>query len=172
MSRSAHASYRTTGRPSSDQSDVWREVHRKLGKMGSCSPSDALEQAYEDNQGKLQALIREVHVPEGCNGVVFAFGGSIAGADLFDKPETLSKLFPKLVKAYALDALEEPDTSESVDRETVTTWLRSAGEAPAETFKSPGLGTDVRIEGRGTVGASLVVEQQPVHTELFNEATI
>ena len=40
----------------------------------------------------------------------------------------------------------------------------------AEPFKSPGLGEDVRLEGPDLVGAGLVVEQTPVHVELFAEA--
>jgi hypothetical protein len=32
---------------------------------------------------------------------------------------------------------------------------------------SPGLGDDVRLQGDGVVGAGLVVDDRPVHVELF-----
>jgi hypothetical protein len=170
MSKSATAGYRAAGRPSSDQGEVWTEVSRKLGAMGSHSPTAALDQAYEDTRVRLDDLLGQVRVPDGCCGAVFAFGGQIAGVDLFDKPETLGKLWPKLLRAYAIDALETtPATEARVTAEGVRSWLNTANTAKVEPFPSPGLGQDVRLEAPTLIGASLVVEEQPVHVELFAE---
>lgn len=207
MSRSAYDSYRKEGRPRSDQGEVWDEVHRKLGAMGSKSPSSNLNQAYEDRWAKLNEAVRRLRLPEDCCGAAYVFGGRVVGVDLFDKPSTLAKLLPKLVRAYAIDAMEEPESSTGgmpeaspttwrtrlsklfagsggagtaggedksgqpapVGRDTVVEWLRSAAEMESERFDSPGLGHDVRIQGKHLVGASLLVEDRPVHTELFSE---
>jgi len=169
MSKQAHGSYRISGKPSSDQSAVWREVDRKLGAMGSASPSRELEAVYQDHRARLDKVIAEAKLPEDCCGVVFAFGGRVAGLDLFDKPATLTRLMPKLVQAYAVDALEQPGDQAPVSRADVENWLHAASGARFERFDSPGLGDDVRIEGRSAVGAGLVVEEQPVHVELFPE---
>jgi hypothetical protein len=169
MHGQATAGYRSEGQPTSQQGAVWAEVEGKLGRMGSHSPSHALHQVYEDYQGRLDDLLRRLSPPEGACGVVFAFGGRIAGVDLFDNPQTLVKLWPKLVRAYAIDALEQPDAqAPPVTVEAVRAWLRSALGAKAESFKSPGLGEDVRLEGDQLVGAGLLVEDQPVHVELFS----
>lgn len=201
MSRDAYDAYRCEGRPSSKQGEIWNEVNRKLRCMGSRSASSALGQVYEDYEKRLEEVVREVRVSEDCCGVVFAFSGRVAGVDLFDRPETLQKLLPKLVKAYAIDAIEESaeqadDQSQpakprsplrmvarllgkltptqggaprqgKLGREAVVSWLRDASTAKSESFDSPGLGQDVRVEGDDLVGASLVIEDQPVHTELF-----
>lgn len=170
MSKHVTASYRESGAPASDQGEVWGEVSRKLTKMGSASPSSDLHQAYEDHQTRLGDILDQLRVPEGCCGAAFALGGRIAGVDLFDKPETLTKLWPKLVRAYAIDALEEPASAElTLAPDDVGRWLRSAGQARLEPFPSPGLGEDVRVEGPNLVGAGLVVHEQPVHVELFAE---
>ncbi len=203
MSRDAYDAYRCEGRPSSKQGEIWEEVDRKLMCMGTRSASSALGQVYEDYENRLKDVVRKVRVPEDCCGVVFAFGGSVAGIDLFDRPETLQKLLPKLVKGYAIDAIEEageqadgeqqpaeppsllrkaagllrkssPSQGDELphvecDRETVVSWLRGAGSAESESFDSPGLGNDLRVEGDGLVGASLLVNDLPVHTELFPE---
>ena len=97
-------------------------------------------------------------------------GGRIVGADLFDKPGTLKKLWSKLVRSYAADALEEPkEKSPEVENDRVTEWLKSASSAKQHWFDSPGVGKDVRIEGEKLVGATLVVDEHPVHLELFRE---
>ena len=115
---------------------------------------------------RLEKVVQNVCVPTDACGVAFAFGGRITGVDLFDKPATLSKLLPKLVKAYALDALVGTDSTK-LDCAAIQEWLRSAGSATFERYESPGLGDDVRLEGHDLVGAALIVNEGPVHVELF-----
>jgi hypothetical protein len=168
MCKQSSDSYCDVGTPSSDQGAVWGEVSRKLHAMKSDSASAALYQAYEDHQARLNDLLEKLPAPEDCCGAVFAFGGQIAGVDLFDKPATLGKLWPKLIRGYAIDALEQAGVeSRPVPREAVCQWLERATGANAQPYKSPGLGEDVRLQGDGLVGAGLVVEDHPVHVELF-----
>lgn len=159
--------YRKTGKPSSDQRKVWHEVDRKLFIMKLESPSRALADAYRKHCTKLLKAIKKARVPEDCSGVAFVLGGRVVGAHLFDKPSTLSKLLPKLVKAYVIDAMEESEPPSAVDRESVRKWLQSVAATKTERFPSPGLGTDLRFADNDTVGASLIVEECPVHTAAF-----
>ncbi len=169
MSLHAKEGYRREGRPTSEQSEVWSEVARKLEIMGSPSYSAELQQAYADYEYKFADLLGQLQAPKDCCGVAFALAGQIAGADLFDKQTTLLKLWPKLVRAYMLDALEGLHTKAApVSRETVRQWFQSSAQASVETFKSPGVGDDVRLEGASLVGAALVVDKKPIHVELFH----
>jgi tetratricopeptide (TPR) repeat protein len=166
MSKHAHASYRVHGRPESDQGAVWMEVNRKLRAHDTESPSFALHEVYASHEVRLNDAFDHLAPGEGWSGAVFAFGGSIIGLDLFDKSSTLGKLWPKLVRAYAIDALEFERTG-SVDRSQVEAWVRGVSRTAVESFASPGIGTDVRIEGDRLVGAMLLVDDVPVHLEVF-----
>jgi hypothetical protein len=171
MAKDTHGSYRAAGVPLSDQGKVWGEVARKLVRMKSASPTQALDQVYLDHCKRLEDVLQAFRLPQGCNGVAFAASGKVVGADLFDKPETLAKYWSKLVRAYALDALEHAPGA-AVPADAVARWLRSGSRAKEEPFKSPGVGQDVRLESTDLIGAGLVVEDQPVHVEVFlNEAT-
>jgi hypothetical protein len=170
MSRHADKGYRDRGTPTSDQHEVWREVSRKLRSMGSASPTQAVDQVYEDYHERMAELLRRVNVPAGCAGAAFVLGGKVAGVDLFDKPETLAKLWLKLVPAYAVDALEIREgggTPTPLPTDAVAQWIRSASRMEGTTFKSPGAGNDVRLTGPDIFGAALVVDDHPIHVELF-----
>jgi len=161
-------SYRAMGTPTSEQGEVWSEVSRKLDAMQSMSPSSALEQVYVDRSKQLEEIQQQLTVPERACGAVFAINGQICGVDLFDKHETLAKLWNKLLRAYALDALEDAKQDAPVlAAEQVRQWLQTAPAAKSQVFKSPGVGEDVRLESAQLVGAGLVLETQPIHVELF-----
>jgi len=167
MAKYAYLNYRAHGAPASEQGEVWREVDRKLRAMETPSSSSALEDVYVRHRKRLERILRQAAVSDGSCGVAFAFGGQVRGVDLFDRPDTLARLLPKLVRAYAVDALEEPEESGRIGRPEVEAWLRSVSRADFERFDSPGTGDDVRITSKTMVGAALLLEGHPVHVELF-----
>jgi hypothetical protein len=167
IAKQASESYQLTGAPQSKQSEVWREIDQKLESLGTISHSSALAQAYEDRARELDAQAKAVRLRDGATGVAFAIGGKITGVDLFDRPSTLDKLLPKLVKAHALDALGERPAP--IPARAVAAWLAEAIDASFEEFDSTGLGKDVRIRSKAHVGACLVVDGAPIHFELFPE---
>jgi hypothetical protein len=171
MTTSVTESYLACAAPISDQGEVWNEVNRKLTSMGSVSGSHAMEQVYEDHGKKLEDFTKELLVPEGCDGAVFVVHGQVAGIDLFDQSGTLKKLWPKLLRGYAIDVLEEnaPD-ARSLTTAEVETWLQQATQAEPKSFPSPGVGEDIRLKSPTVTGATLVVDSQPVHLQLFAES--
>src|SRR5262249_44263501 len=121
-----------------------------------------LHDIYKDLDQKLEEVLKSLSVPTGSNGVAFAINGKITGADFFDKPETLAKLWPKLVKSYAIDVLEHPmEKPPALAPERITEWLKAATSPRQQWSDSRGVGKDVRIEGDELTGATLVVQTTP-----------
>ena len=172
MSGHAHKGYQSSGMPISDQGKVWGEVSRKIHAMGSASRSDAMQDVYRNYEAKLKELEEKLPAPMDCNAAVFAVAGVVVGADFFDKKETLQKLWPKLIRSCSLDALEQSSpNATSTSADDISTWLKRSAKATQEPFPSPGLGQDVRIEGEDVLGASLVIDDHPIHMELFHRTT-
>jgi hypothetical protein len=170
ISSQVHHSYRTHGIAASDQGAVWAEIERKLAELGHASPTHALHEAYESREVVLNHTLDCLGAPRGCCGAAFAFGGEVRGMDLFDRPETLAKLWPKLIRSYAIDALGFSNPGGSLPRAAeVETLFRSAVSAQVDVFKSPGLGEDLRLESQDLLGAALMVDRRPIHLELFRQ---
>ena len=171
MSRHSYDSYLAKGTPGSDQGQVWGEVERVLETHGTKSPSRALHDVYEQAGDRLDKVTESLRPREHWSGAAFAFGGMVVGLDLFDRPETLAKLWPMLIRAYALDVVERP-ASRGVSREHVEDWIRSSASAVMDAFRSPGIGMDFRLESDRHVGAALMVDGTPVHLEMFYESDV
>ncbi|PYV01707.1 MAG: hypothetical protein DMG10_16895, partial [Acidobacteria bacterium] len=107
-------SLRSEGCRTSNQREVWADIDLKAARMQAHSPTDAMSAIYEAHQTNLEDFVRAFFATENQAGALFAINEVITGLDLFDCSETLRKLFPKLVRSYALDALDAlhqlPDT--------------------------------------------------------------
>ena len=139
MSKQTHLGHRSGGSPTSDQMAVWDEVSRKLSAMGSVSPSQAFDQVHQDYAARLDDLSSRLHPPDGCHGVIFAVAGQIEGADLFDQPATLAKLWTKLARAYALDAMETAASeAPPITTDDASRWIQAAAGREDRVVSVPG----------------------------------
>jgi len=174
VSRSMAAS----GERASDQSAVWEDIAAKSARMKSSSPTSAMEQVFTDNATSIDAYVNGLAAVDGQVGAVFAIGDHIAGFDLFDDPGTFRKLLPKLVRSYAVDAIDMgsglvPQKGQAHARTPVAHlvpgFLAAIAAAAQQGAAAVGLGEDVRLSGSGLVGAALVVEGQALHLSGFSE---
>jgi hypothetical protein len=169
--RAAHVSediLRGTGRRS-DQQEVWRDIDDKLARLGQHSPSSAVGVAFTANEdllsrhvGKFEARPRQV-------GSEFALDGKVVGLELFDCEATCAALMPKIVRSYALDAIDRGCmTAQYAAHQTPKGFLQQLREAPVHEAPAVGEGTDLRIEqGAGLAGGALRARGRIVHLVAF-----
>jgi hypothetical protein len=120
--------------------------------------------------------VREFAPREGQVGAVFAIGEQVLGLDLFDAASTLRTYLPKLVRGYALDAIDAlppdagavpvPGGTAIVDR--ARHFLAGVASIEARTYPAVGLGSDLRLAGDGIAGAALTFEDRVVHLSAFH----
>ena len=101
-------SYRAYGKPDSRQGEVWQEVDRKMAETGRTPTRWCCKRCMRTRRSRWRREEPSMAAPEGASGAAFAFGGRIVGFDLFDQPSTLAKLWPKLVRAYAVERGRRP----------------------------------------------------------------
>lgn len=168
--RVAHVtnSMRVSGARSSDQSAVWRDIAAKATRLGSSSPTGAMSAIFERHASSVDEFTRAFAWQSGQCGVAFAIGGKLLGLELFDCSEVMRKFFPKLVRSYALDALDTPsNSSESVSGEAIKALVAQIGAAESFADKALGLGKDVRFSGPEVSGAALWAQERYVHLCAF-----
>lgn len=159
-------SLRRRGSHTSDQGAVWNSVAEKAMLAGAASPTGAMHEIYQSRGQSLGGYLAAFPYVAGAVGFAVALGGQMAGADLFDSPATAAALWPKLLRSYALDALDSADGGPVEQQRAARLFGRTRG-AHAQTFPSIALGEDVRIEGDGVTGGGLVYDETAVHITLF-----
>jgi hypothetical protein len=162
------ASMRTSGTHGSDQARMWDELAAKASRLGVDSPTGAMAAMYERHALLIDEYVRAFAGAEGQTGVLCAMGRHPLALDLFDHSITMRRLFPKLVRSYALDALDAGQCSKvPTDPRLVSEMLKDASRAPAFTQPAIGLGKDVRFLGRTVSGSALWANGRYVHICAF-----
>jgi hypothetical protein len=127
---------------------------------------------FEQHAARLEEYVRSFSPAEGQVGMMFAIGQRIIGFDLFDSAGTLRKLFPKLIRSYALDALDASLAKETEAKvpsaEGAAGFLDRVSRASMETFPAVGEGEDVRISAQDLTGAALANKENVVHLCAFH----
>jgi hypothetical protein len=161
-------SMRSNGTRRSDQGAVWRNIAAKAMRLKAQSPTGAMSAIYERHASSVEEFTRVFIWQEGQCGVAFAIGGRILGLEIFDHPEAMRRFFQKLVRSYALDALDAaPTASEPTTAEAVCALVAQIGAAQSFAERAIGLGKDVRINGPEISGAALWAQERYVHLCTF-----
>src|SRR5690606_8838947 len=120
-----------------DQSSVWEDIADKAERMRVESPTGALGDLYLRHDRALDEYAAGIAPEPGQRGAVFAVNGRVRGLELFDDPATFAGAVGKLVRSYALDALEQGGDAAATDRATVEAFLAEVSAAPLLRF--PGI---------------------------------
>jgi hypothetical protein len=156
----------------SDQGEVWSDISEKLSSMHSHSPTSAVEQVYQDHEEKLAQFVERLKCIEGQVGAVFSIKGRIAGLEFFDAARTCQLLMPKIIRSYALDAI---DPGYRGYREggpcSPAEVLSRLGESGYSTHKAVGEGEDLRFDATpGISGGALFARDRVIHLCAFVSA--
>lgn len=162
-----------TGMRRSNQGRVWSDVDTTLRTFVCDSDTGALSDIYEQQRSRLDEYVRSVRVVRDQVGVVFELNGEVLGMDLFDATDSLARLLPRLVKSYALDAIEHPGAGDArANPLQVSAFLEQVAVAPTQVFPSTDLGQDVRFTGESIMGGALVEDGRVIHLVAFSRQAV
>jgi hypothetical protein len=156
-------------RRSGDQRGVWNHISAKARRMSVHSDTGAASALFERYQEDLDEFVSELKPMSGQVGAAFLVNGQFAGLDILAGPDLLARLLPKLVRSYALDAMDDEanvPTNESTTAEPIQSVKHAIGAITrmnAESHPAIGRGQDLRLKSEGLIGAALVAEGNLVH---------
>jgi len=156
----------------SNQGKIWDDISGKLDRMKVSTPTAAMADVYDSYGDKLDEYLKAFGLIEWQTGAIFAINSQILGLECFGCSDTFSRFFTKLVKSYALDALDNitgPRKDESVPPEKARRFMRSIEKSKKEIHPSIGLGETVMFGSRSISGTALVEEDRVLHLSAFKK---
>ena len=163
------ASLMRNGQRNSRQGEVWEDIALKAAQMRCESPTAAMASMFESHRGSLEAYVVALQPVEGQVGAIFLIDGEVAGIELFDHTATLQRLMPKLVRSYALDALDTSHHAGRAQKNTTTAQdrLKQLSVARVQSFPAVGEGNDLRLTDEHFAGGALQARGRLVHLCAF-----
>jgi hypothetical protein len=151
----------------SDQHEVWKEVTRQMGSLGTTSDTGAMADTYEAYRHRLDEFTEHVKYVEGASGLAVAVGAKLVSVDLFDKPATCRKVWGRLLTGLVMDALEAGPTEEQPGQELVQEALGRLRTDPWQPTQPVGVGEEYRSDSDGRHATALVLAESVVHGSLI-----
>lgn len=157
-------SLRRSGQRHADQSALWNDIAAKVRFTDAAASTMSMNDAYGAAAADLAGYQAAFRAAPRQRGAVIAVDGEVAGIELFDSADAFAKLLPKLVRAYAIDAIETARVdAPSATEEAAMRFLERIKAAAVERYKAVGEGEDLRIAGDGVAGGALGWEARVVH---------
>lgn len=152
-----------------EQGRIWSGVAAASRSVQAASPTGSYQAVYDAPEVKahLERTTRSLEaipVPGVVGAAVFV-GASLAGVDAFHADGLFSREWPKLLRAYALDAYRASPTGwdEAAARSRVDGLLRGAARVEGTLRGSLGVGWLFEFALDKHRGAALLFEGQAVH---------
>jgi hypothetical protein len=169
------ASLQSTGTRYSNQGAVWQDIDEKFHRLNATSRTSAMADIFEQHSAGLEEYVRSLPPEEGQVGAVFTIEGEVSGFELFDSPDTLRKLWPKLMRSYGLDALDRAGSAgekgrnptPDAGRDDVDAFLQRISGGEAKQYPAVGEGEDIRLSNIGLTGAALAARGRVIHLSAF-----
>jgi hypothetical protein len=154
----------------SDQGAVWSLIAEKSGRLGASSPTAAMSAIFEKVDHSLNEVVAAFPPIEHQTGAVFMIEGHVAGLDCFDASSTWRKLATKLLRGYALDALDSNRRRPLTAIDDADIFIGRLATTTATVHPAIGEGEDVRLSASDLAGAALFARGRVIHLNVFPQA--
>lgn len=147
------------------QGAVWAEVEAKQFRMHSHSPTDAAEQLYVDHKASLDEYLQALPRLDGQAGALVGVAGRLVCLDYVSRSEVFAGLYLKLLRGYALSAIEQP-VNRPLRKAAVGRFLGELELAQRLRRPAAGLGEEGELT-EYAVGTELAVDGEVVALTAF-----
>ena len=153
-----------------DQGRLWSDVAEQAARMGVDSPTGAMRDIFEKQSSRLDDYLDAFTLVEGQTGAVFGLDGQVAGVECLGHAGSFARFFPKLVRSYALDAVDRPQPRKAeAPPESAKRFLKAVSEAKGAAHATPGLGESLRLSSSTLSGSALVLGPRVLHLSAFRK---
>lgn len=148
----------------SDQGSIWDAIEHGQRAHGVVSPTACLGDSFRARAPQLARDKPRLAYADGAAGLAATRDGKVVSIDLFDRPSTCARLWPRLVDALVLDAVEPAFVGTQATAGPVYDALEALQAASWRAVRPIGLGDEARaIDAAGLVASMLGQAGRIIH---------
>lgn len=148
----------------SDQGSIWDAIEQAQQAQGVVSTTGCLGDSFRARSHVLARDSAKLSYPEGANGLAATAEGKVVSIDLFDRSSTCAQLWPRLVDALALDAIEPAFVATRATAGVVYDALEALRAASWRAVRPIGVGDEARaVDASGLVASMLGQSSRIIH---------
>ncbi len=152
----------------SDQGKIWQEINKLSSKAHVNSATDSMRDVFESRQHLLDEYTHSFSKSEKQTGLLVIINNKVVGFDIVSRAKAFEKIYPKLLKSYAMDAILSEDKNSNEENEHLAReFFQVATLATQSEHDTVGYGKDYRFTGNNIVGSALVHDKNIVHIAFF-----
>lgn len=162
---------------SKSQSAIWNEVATKNKSMGAVSDTSNYRASYETKAYKEEGAAYVSHFLSLAEknpkmvGVIVKINDKVTNMDVFGDHDIFKGLWPKLLKAYSQDAVDESSIKSLPKTATPQEFMNALKNCNYNEMSNPGLGNEFSIKGDKVAGNVLTHSADIMHLALFADSS-
>ena len=155
-----------------DQGNVWNLVAEQAARFGVNSSTGAMADTFQAVEEQLAEMVAQHPIRKRQKGLVAIRNGQVLGLEVVSSSRVYQHLHEKLVRSYAIDALDPPRSPARPSTDDASAFLDRLLEAQCQAYPGVGLGTELRLHANGLQAVATVDAQTVLHlTALSSETT-
>ncbi len=146
---------------------IWNEVSRKLDSLKVTSATSSFHDLATAKADETKRYILDsINIPD-AQGMIVTAGSEILGLEYASSSRLFAALSQKLLRGYALDALEKIKSATPPSSKRLNAFLSSISKAQVSVYSGVALGQDYRFNSSRYVGRALVLKDSIVQASFF-----
>ncbi|MCY4094186.1 MAG: hypothetical protein OXG05_03560 [Gammaproteobacteria bacterium] len=161
-----------------NQSRVWHDIEEKSGRLNAQSPTAASDAMYAATETSIEEHVRTFTTAPSQIGSIFVINDEVAGLEIYASARTHKQMLPRLVRSYALDAIDADRQRENGEDalskydavqlgRTAEAFVKRLENSWIKQFDGLCLGQNISFKDNRITGSALVHRDRILHLCAF-----
>lgn len=150
------------------QSRVWGDVERMARRRNAVSETRAFAAVAERDGDAVEDFVVRIRPLPGQTGLAAYVSGRFVSLDVFGQAEVYAQVHDMIVRSCAMEAIDRSEEPCAQSRVLPTAVIDDLLETHVIDLRSPGHGTDARLEHPCVTGSALLTLEGVVHLSAFS----
>jgi len=149
------------------QRPIWDEVTRKLTSLNISSATSSFHDIAATLADETARYAVDTKELAGAQGMIVTSGSEVLGLEYAADPDLFRRLAPRLLRGYALDALERRSSDNPPKQKKLDGFLDEISGLEPSCYPGVSLGQDWRFENSKLVGRALIRDDLIIQASFF-----